>query len=60
MNGALSKVKGTAITRHDVIAEGVYRTTYDNGRQIYVNYNGENYVTETGLTVPAEGYMVEG
>lgn len=60
VNEALSKVKGAAITAHHVEAEGVYLTTYDNGVQIFVNYNNEDYVTENGLTVPAGGYAVEG
>lgn len=60
VNEALSAVKGAAITAHSVEAEGVYCTTYDNGVQIYVNYNKEDYVTEKGVTVPAGSYAVEG
>lgn len=60
VNEALENVKGVAISSHHVEAEGVSRTAYDNGARIYVNYNGEDYVTEDGLTVPAGGYAVEG
>lgn len=60
VNEALADVKGAAITGHTVMAEGVYCSSYDNGKQIYVNYNNEDYVTEKGVTVPAGGYAVEG
>ena len=60
VNGALSHVKGAAIKEHHVVVEGVYCTTYDNDVQIYVNYNNNDYVTEDGVTVPAESYAVEG
>ena len=60
VNEALADVKGAAITGHSVVTEGVYCTSYGNGKQIYVNYNNEDYVTEKGVTVPAGGYAVEG
>jgi len=60
VNEALSKVKGAAFVSHQTESEGVYCTSYDNGVQIYVNYNNEDYVTEKGVTVPAGGYTVEG
>ena len=59
VNGALSYVKGAAITEHSVEAEGVYCTVYDNGVRIFVNYDMEDYVTEEGITVPAGSYVVE-
>lgn len=59
VNEALSKVKGASITKHSVVAEGVYETAYNNGVRIYVNYNNEEFVTEEGVTVPACGYVVE-
>ena len=60
VNEALQGVKGAAIIDHRVLAEGVYRTSYDNGVHVYVNYNNEDYVTEGGTIVPAGGYKVEG
>lgn len=60
VNEALMNVKGAAIVSHSVEAEGVYCTTYDNDVKIYVNYNNKDYVTEKGVTVPADGYVVEG
>lgn len=60
VNGALSGVKGQAMSGHHVVAEGVCRTDYANGVSVWVNYNDEGYVTAEGLTVPAGGYAVEG
>lgn len=59
VNDALSGVKGQKIVGHGVEAEGVYFTTYDNGVNIYVNYNDKEYVTADGVIVPASGYTVE-
>ena len=59
VNEALSGVKGQAIVGHMVEAEGVYCTTYENGTNIYVNYNDKEYVTKEGVTIPAGGYAVE-
>ena len=41
----------------DKVAEGVYVTTYENGRRIAVNYT-ENDSTVDGVTVPAQGFVV--
>ena len=60
VNGALESVKGQAIVSHKVLASGVSCTTYENGIQIFVNYNSEDFVTEEGVTVPAGSYAVEG
>ncbi|MGN1084748.1 MAG: DUF5696 domain-containing protein, partial [Lachnospiraceae bacterium] len=46
------------ITDHDVLAEGVTATTYENGTVVYVNYNTKAY-TDGTLTVPAKDYLVE-
>ena len=59
VNATLSKVKGAEIIDHEVVAEGIYKTSYANGVSIYVNYTGEDYVTEGGVTVPECGYAVE-
>lgn len=59
VNEALGAVKGAAILSHQVETESVYRTVYDNGVTIYVNYGMEAYATEAGVIVPAGGYAVE-
>jgi hypothetical protein len=38
MNALLAPVRGQEIIDHKTLAEGVYATTYANGRQIIVNY----------------------
>lgn len=59
VNEALSSVKGAAIISHTVEDEGVYCTSYENGVKIYVNYNNKEYVTDGGISVPSDGYVVE-
>lgn len=59
VNEALKTVKNAGIRSHRAVAEGVYCTGYDNGVSIYVNYTGNDYVTEKGMTVTAGGYAVE-
>ena len=54
---ALDGVQNCVITGHDKVAEGVYVTTYENGRRIAVNYT-ENDSTVDGVTVPAQGFVV--
>ncbi len=47
------------ITGHDKLAEGVYRTTYENGKEVLVNYNYEDYNYQ-GTTVPQRDFVVTG
>lgn len=56
---AVEKEVGNAtIDRHEILAEDVYKTTYENGVSVIVNYNQEP-VTVEGLTIPAKGYQVQ-
>jgi len=59
VNGVLSQVKGQAISSHQKLADGVYRTTFENGKSVYVNYGSEP-ATVDGVTIEAENYKVEG
>ncbi len=52
LNALLGSVRGASIVAHEQIAAEVFATTYDNGRQIIVNYS-QRPVTVYGLTVPA-------
>ncbi len=52
LNGLLSSVKNAVMLAHGEVASGVYRTDYDNGVSIYVNYN-EKAVTVDGAVIPA-------
>lgn len=52
LNELLRPVRGAVMTGHAQLAPGVYRTDYDNGMQIYVNYT-DKAVTVDGVTVGA-------
>lgn len=52
----LNAVQQADMIRHQQVADGVFKTVYDNGVTIYVNYNEEEF-TQDGLTIPAMGYV---
>ncbi len=47
------------ITGHEVLADGVCRTTYATGVQATVNYNLYDVTLPDDTVVPAEGYLIE-
>lgn len=51
MNALLAPVRGQEITARQKLREGVFVTTYANGRQILVNYTDQP-VAYKGITVP--------
>lgn len=57
-DGFLSKVADQAIIGHSKLAEGVYRTVYENGQSVTVNYN-EEAVSVDGMELAPEGYVVQ-
>lgn len=59
LNEVLSQVQGAEIVGRTVIAEGVSVTEYDNGKQVVVNYNDEDYRDDT-YQVKAQSAMVKG
>lgn len=58
INGALDHVAGKAIIEHEKLDEGVFRTTYDGGAKIIVNYNDEP-VQAGGKLVQAKSCLIE-
>lgn len=54
---ALRPARGHFIDNHEKIADGVYRTTFDNGYTVVVNYNNTS-VQVDGLTIDANGYLL--
>jgi len=58
-NEVLRRVRGQTITGHEKLAEQVYRTTFENGIRIYVNYGGEAAEVD-GIRIDAESYWVGG
>lgn len=57
VNEALKDVQGQTIVNHEKLAENVYRTTFENGVQVIVNYNSED-VNIQGMTIEGKGYKV--
>ncbi|OMF21801.1 hypothetical protein BK133_27695 [Paenibacillus sp. FSL H8-0548] len=57
LNEALGEVAGVAITNHVKLQDGVYRTTFENGKSAVVNYNNE--MAAVGAeSIPALGYLI--
>ncbi len=52
-------VYGLQMIEHRIINEKVSMVRYENGMQVYVNYD-EKEATIDGLTIPAKGYVVTG
>lgn len=57
INASLSRVEGSTITKHEVVAPGVVSVLYDNGIVIYVNYTSTAFKTDD-VMVPALGFAV--
>jgi hypothetical protein len=57
-NSVLKPVQGRLIDNHEKLADGVYRTTYDNGYAVIVNYN-DRAVQVGELRVPAKGCSLQ-
>lgn len=59
LSGAMDGLYGQRIVRHERLARNVYKTTYENGRTMTVNYNLYP-VTADGAEIAAEGYLAGG
>lgn len=55
---ALSGVQDAHMIRHEEVAENLYKSTYDNGTVIYVNY-ADTEQTADGVAVPAKDCAVQ-
>lgn len=58
-NEALRHVIGSTMVDHQLIDNGVKKTTYDNGVILYIN-RSKNDVNVNGIEIPAMSYVVEG
>ena len=58
VGGALAATDGTALVSHTVVSEGVYRTEYENGCVIWVNYMNSDFSGPDGI-VGANNYLVK-
>ena len=54
----LDSVAGKRITGYDMLAQGVYKTVYDNGVEVIVNYNSEPFIYE-GITVNSKDFSLK-
>jgi len=59
VNGILAKVHGQTIQSHTKLAESVYRTIYEDGMQVLVNYSNRA-VSIDGQMIQAKDYVVKG
>ncbi|KQO17590.1 DUF5696 domain-containing protein [Paenibacillus sp. Leaf72] len=59
VNAVLRSVRNERITAHEKLDEGVFKTVYENGIYVIVNYN-RTQVTVEGRTVEAESYITGG
>ena len=57
INSALSKVVGSKIINHTMIADGVSCVSYDNGVDICINYTADNYNLDDCTVIPAHNYL---
>ncbi len=53
LNELLAPVSNSRITGHICLADGVYRTDYENGMSVYVNYNSKP-VTVESVTIDSQ------
>jgi hypothetical protein len=56
---ALSHLQYEFMHEHEEVAPGVWRTSYDNGERVYVNYTDKPFTCADG-TVDAEGWRLFG
>lgn len=59
VNEVLKHVKGQRIISHKKLADGVFKTLYENGYFVIVNYN-DSSVTADGWTIEAESFVTGG
>ena len=55
----LGDIYNQFITSHEKVADGVYKTTYENGKTVLVNYNYNDYNYE-GTAVPKRDFVTIG
>lgn len=56
VNDALADLRGSRMTDHQEISDGVFMTEYDSSSLVYVNYTDAD-VEIDGVTVPAEDFI---
>lgn len=59
VNQVLKNVGGNRMLSHEKLGDGVFKTVYENGAYVIVNYNSSPVEAE-GKTIEAEGYVTGG
>ncbi|QYR22639.1 hypothetical protein KZ483_06700 [Paenibacillus sp. sptzw28] len=59
VNEVLGKVQNQKMISHEKLSNGVFKTVYENGIYVIVNYN-RSMVQADGINVEAEGYVMGG
>jgi hypothetical protein len=54
------KIKNSKIDKHEKLAEGVYKTTYSNGVNVFVNYSTVEYWIGNTIVAPRNYLIMEG
>ncbi|OBZ12529.1 DUF5696 domain-containing protein [Bacillus sp. FJAT-26390] len=57
LNEALGELAGQAITNHEKLQDGVFRTTFASGKTAVVNYNNEKAAVGADM-IPALSYLI--
>jgi hypothetical protein len=57
VNDALKDVQGKAIEKHERLADNVYKTSFEGGTEVLVNYN-DRPVIINGVVIDGKGYKV--
>lgn len=55
-NSALADLRGSRMTDHQKISDGLYMTEYDSSSVFYVNYN-DTAANVDGVSIPANGFI---
>lgn len=59
VNGVLKSVQNERIVGHEKLGEGLFKTVYESGTYVIVNYNDTDETVD-GMTVKAESYVTGG
>jgi len=58
-NSKMGCVKNACISNHEFLNDSVTVTTFDNNAKVYVNFGYVDYVTDSGMKIPARDYKVQ-
>lgn len=59
VNAVLRQVRSQSMIKHEKLAERTYKTVYESGLTVYVNYS-DAVVHTDGVTIEAHDYIVKG